>query len=251
MLKAVFVDDEPLSLDALEFALEKNEAIEIIGKYTDPVEALENIKKSRPELVFLDIEMPELDGFSVAQEIINMGYGAHIIFATVFEQYALKAFEIDAADYVLKPFSENRLKVTVDRIVKRLQSSPLKEPPANDFVRRNLLRQSINKVAVWRENSIVLLDPERILYFAINGKKVIVHTRDDSYESSSSLAELEEKLEKKGFFRCHKSFLVNTDFIARIIPWFNSTYMIRLKETDAQIPVSRYYTKHLKGMLNL
>jgi two-component system LytT family response regulator/two-component system response regulator LytT len=251
MLKAVLVDDEPLSLDALEFVLDRNEAIEIIGKYTDPSEALEKVKKSRPDVVFLDVEMPELDGFSAAQEIINMGLGTHIIFATVFEKYALKAFEMDAVDYVVKPFSENRINVTVDRIAKKVQNSQIAECPVNAFVKHNLSGRGINRIAVWRENSIVLLAPEAIIYFTMEEKKVAVHTKDDVYESGSSLAELEEKLENRGFFRCHKSFLINTEYIDKITPWFHSTYMIRLKGIPEQIPVSRYYTKTLKGLLKL
>lgn len=251
MLKAVLVDDELLSLDALEFILDKNEDVEIIGRYTNPLEALENIKKSRPDLVFLDVEMPELDGFSAAQEIINMRLDTNIIFATVFEQYALKAFEIDAADYVVKPFSENRLRLTVNRIIKRIQNRQVPKCPINDFVKHNVSRQIINKIPVWKENNIVLLDPETISYFTMNEKKVIVHTKDNTYESNSSLAELEEKLENRGFFRCHKSFLINTDYIAKIIPWFNSTFMIKLLQSNEQLPVSRFYAKKLKGMLRI
>lgn len=252
MLKAVLVDDEPLSLDALEFFLDQNKNVKITGKYTDPLEALDRIKKTRPDLVFLDIEMPELDGFSAAREIINLGLDTHIIFATVFEQYAFKAFEIDAADYILKPFSDKRLRLTVDRIIKRrTETQPAFQCPVSAFVKQHLSRQVINKIPVWKENSIVLLDPETILYFTIDEKKVMVHLKDASYASSSTLAELEEKLESRGFFRCHKSFLINTDYIDRIIPWFNSTYMIRLKEASEQIPVSRSYTKKLKGMLSL
>jgi len=251
MLKAVLVDDEPLSLDALEFALDKHDEIEIIGKYTDPLEALVNIKKRKPELVFLDIEMPELDGFSAAEEIINMGLDTHIVFATVFQQYALKAFEINAADYIVKPFTETRLKLTVNRIIKNIQSRSSDVASVNTFVKNNLSSRSINKVAVWKENSIVLLDYERIMYFTMDGKRVTVHTKDGNYESSSTLAELEEKLINKGFFRCHKGYLINTDYIAKIIPWFNSTYMLKLKESTEQIPVSRYYAKKLKGLLSI
>jgi len=251
MLKAVLVDDEQLSLDALEFVLNKNEDVEVVGKYTDPLEALNNINKVKPELVFLDIEMPELDGFSVAQEIINMGIDTHIIFATVFEQHALRAFEIDAADYVVKPFLESRLRLTVNRIVKRIQTRQVPQSMLRDFVENNPSRQIINKIPVWKENSIVLLDPGKILYFTTDAKKVIVHMKDDTYESNSSLAELEKRLENKGFLRCHKSFLVNMDAIARIVPWFNSTYMIRLKGVPDAIPVSRYYTKKLKSTLSI
>lgn len=251
MLRAVLIDDEPLSLDALEFALDKNENIEIVGKYTNPVDSLKNMTKIKPDLVFLDIKMPELDGISVAREIIGMGLNTYIVFATVFEEYAIRAFEMDAADYIVKPFTESRLNATVSRIIKRMEGCLHPGPSVKDFIRHNLSKQPINKIAVWRENSIILLDPAIILYFSMGGKKVIVHTKDDAYESNSSLAELENRLEEKGFFRCHKSFLINTDHITRIIPWFHSTYVIKLKETAEQIPVSRYYTKKLKGILNI
>lgn len=251
MLKAVLVDDEPLSLDALANALAKNENVEIVGMYTDPLEALQRIKAAKPEVVFLDIEMPELDGFSAAQEVINMGFNTHIVFATVFEQYALKAFEINAADYVVKPFFANRLELTIDRILKKLENNRNFQREINAFVKYKLARQTIGKIAVWWENSILLLDPETIVYFTMNEKKVNVHTERGSYESSSSLAELEERLENKGFFRCHKSFLVNSNYIEKIIPWFNSTYMIKIKQSPEQIPVSRLYAKKLKGMLRI
>ena len=251
MLRAVLVDDEPLSLNELEFALGQNEEIGIIGKYVDPLEALENIKKLKPELVFLDIEMPALDGFSAAQQIVDMGFDTQIIFASAFEQHAVKAFEMDAADYVIKPFSETRLRLTINRISKRINNRQVSQCPANEWIKYNSSQRFINKIPVWKENGIVLLDPETILYFTMDEKKVTVHLKDDSYESNSTLAELEQKLGDRGFFRCHKSFLINLDYIAKIIPWSNSTYLIRLKETTNQIPVSRYYSKKLKEMLSI
>lgn len=251
MLKTVLVDDEILSLEALEFILNKNENIEIVGKYLSPLEALENIKKIKPDLIFLDIEMPELDGFSVAQELVNMRLNIHIVFATVYEYYALKAFEVNASDYVVKPFSERRLKSTVDRILKKFEDHRINEKLTNDFLKYNISKQSINKIAVWNENNIVLLDPESILYLTVEEKKVVIYTKDGCYESNSSLAELEEKLAHKGFFRSHKSFLINTGHIERIIPWFNSTFMIEITHSKVQIPVSRLYTKKLKRMFGI
>lgn len=109
MLRVVLVDDEKLSLDELSFILSKNSEIEIIGKHFDPLIALEFIKKSKPEIVFLDIEMPQIDGFALAEEISKMDFPVSIVFATVFDKYAIKAFEMNAIDYVLKPFSEERL----------------------------------------------------------------------------------------------------------------------------------------------
>ncbi len=109
----------------------------------------------------------------------------------------------------------------------------------------------INKVAVWKENAIVLLDSSTILYFTTSDKKVIVHTRDNTYESSSSLEDLEQRLYSRGFFRSHKSFIVNMDYVEKIVPWFNSTYMMKLKKEAGQIPVSRHYIKNLRSLLNI
>jgi DNA-binding LytR/AlgR family response regulator len=251
MLRAVLVDDDVLSLEALEFILNKTREIGIVGKYTDPLEALETIKRLRPELVFLDIEMPELDGFSAAREIGALGIDTRIIFASVYEQYALKAFEIAAVDYLVKPFSESRVQLTVDRLLKKAQDKQSAPSSPAAGTHHPLPRPAINKIPVWKENNILLLDPKSIRYFTITDKKVIVYTKDEAYESNSSLSELEERLNHKGFFRCHKSFLINTDYIARIIPWFNATYMIRLTEGNEQIPVSRHYTRKLRDLLNL
>ena len=243
MLRTILVDDEPLSLEALSFLLNKNENIELIGKYTDPLEALENIKEAKPELVFLDIQMPELDGISAAQKIMNLGLKIHIVFTTAFDQYAVKAFEMNEVDdYIVKPFSENRLRLTVDRITQRLQNTRGKQ---------NSAKQITNKIAVWSENSIILLAPETIQYFTMDGKKVITHTTGDVYECNASLTDLEHNLENKGFFRCHKGFLINTEYIDKIFPWVHSTYMIKLKENDTQIPVSRHYAKKLRDMLGI
>ncbi len=250
MLRTVLVDDEPLSLEALGFLLDKYDNIKLIGKYTDPVEALENIKEAKPELVFLDVEMPELDGISTAQEIINMGLNTSIVFATVYEQYAVQAFEMDALDYIVKPFSENRLRLTVNRVAQKLQNTGPKRNSLNAVVKQKFSHR-INKIAVWSENSILLLTPDEIQYFTMEDKRVFAYIADGAYECNSSLAELENKLENKGFFRCHKSFLINTEYIDKIIPWVHSTYMIKLKQTARQIPVSRNYAKKLKSMLGI
>lgn len=251
MLRAVLVDDEPLSLEALGFLLNKYDEIELIGKYTDPLAALENIRESRPELVFLDVEMPEMDGISAAREIINLGLNTSIVFATVYEQYAVKAFEMDAVDYIVKPFSENRLKLTMNRIFQKLEDYGSKIESSKAILKQKYSPRIINKIAVWSENSIMLLAHEDILYFTLEDKKVFAYTAGCSYECNSTLAELEQKLEDKGFFRCHKSFLINTEYIEKIIPWVHSTYMVKLRETARQIPVSRNYAKRLKSMLGI
>lgn len=112
-------------------------------------------------------------------------------------------------------------------------------------------RQVIDKIAVWKENSIVLLDLSTILYFTMDRKKVVVHTKDGTFDSNSSLEDLEGKLFNRGFFRCHRSFIINMDYVDKIVPWFNSTYMMKLKAEVAQIPVSRHYAKRLRSLLGI
>lgn len=109
----------------------------------------------------------------------------------------------------------------------------------------------LDKIAVWNENAIVLLEPSAILYFTMFKKKAIIHTKDHVYESSSSLEDIERRLYTKGFFRSHKSYIVNMDYVEKIVPWFNSTYMMHLKATSVQIPVSRSYIKKLRDMLDI
>lgn len=127
----------------------------------------------------------------------------------------------------------------------------LAKKAAMETEKQNYASKLINKVAVWKENAIVLLEPSTILYFSVVKKKVIAHTRDDAYESGFSLDYLEQRLCSRGFFRCHKSFIVNMNYVERIVPWFNSTYMMKFKSAAEQIPVSRYYAKEMRSLLNL
>lgn len=246
MLKTVLVDDEPLSLDTLEYLLDKHDYVEVVGRYTNAVQAIEGIAKLKPHLIFLDIQMPELDGFSVAKEVFDLGLDSHIVFATAYDVYAIKAFELNATDYILKPFSQERLGVSINRIITRLKNmSELDKQSSHDFIDA-FANQSLTKIPVWKDNRIHLIDPTNILYFSVYDKKVMVYTTTDTFECNSSLSDLESKLATKGFLRCHKSFVVNGDAIDKIIPWFNSTYMLTLKGTSEEIPVSRSYTKKLR-----
>lgn len=112
-------------------------------------------------------------------------------------------------------------------------------------------RQVLNKIAVWKDNGIILLEPSTILYFTVVKKRVVAYTKEGTFECNGTLEDLEGKLFNRGFFRCHRSFIINMDFVDRIMPWFNSTYMMKLKSDTEQIPVSRHYTKQLRSMLSI
>lgn len=252
MLRVVLVDDEKLSLDELSFILSKNSEIEIIGKYYDPLIALEFIRKSRPEIVFLDIEMPEIDGFTLAEEISKMDFSVNIVFATVFDKYAVKAFEINAIDYVLKPFSEKRLQITMDKINERYNCNEnIPYCSYNNILPEKQTIVGMKKLPLWKDECIYLVHPKDILYCTVINKEVLVLTMDDKFTTQYTLNQLGNKLNDHNFFRSHKSYLVNLDKIYKIVPWFNSTFVLKIEGRKDEVPVSRHYVKGFKRIIDI
>ncbi|MBU3160500.1 LytTR family DNA-binding domain-containing protein [Clostridium frigoris] len=250
MLRAVLVDDEQLSLDELSFILSKGSKTEIIGKFLSPLTALEFIKKSKPEIVFLDIEMPEIDGITLAKEIYKLDFSVSIVFATVFDKYAIKAFEINAIDYILKPFSEKRLALTMDKLEEKHNYSK------NILLEQRALLEKISNVSMvklplWKDDCIFLVHPQDILYCTVLNKEVFVFTRKATYTTHYTLNQLGNKLINQNFFRSHKSYLVNLDSIYKIIPWFNSTFVLQIEDWKEEVPVSRHYVKEFRKILNM
>jgi len=246
------VDDEKPALEELKYILNQQKDLEIIGTYTNAIKALENILKEKPDIVFLDIEMPEINGFMVANEIIKANLDTFIVFATAFDEYAIKAFEINAVDYVLKPFSEERLQKTIHRIMEKYrQNQIINTKSALEQLLQNRPKNNSHKLPVWKNNRIILLKKEDILFCMAEDGEIKVVTVEDKYRVEGTLGHLEEVLPKECFFRCHRSFLVNIDAISEIIPWFNNTYIIKIKGKDIEIPVSRRHIKEFKERLHL
>jgi len=255
MLRVILVDDEKLSLEQLEYILNQNSQVQIVGSYNSSIEALMQIQLTQPDIVMLDIEMPQKSGIEVARKILDMQKDIFIVFITAYDEYALEAFELEAVDYIVKPFSEKRVNKTVNLIQKRK-----KDTSTSTNINTNKETSSINqqkklckhhKIPVWKNDTIRLLDLSKIYYFTVNGKKAIVCTKDDSFLINETLGQLEERLTTESFLRCYKSFIVNIEHIDRIIPMFNQTYIIKLKNLDIEIPVSRHYSKQLKELLNI
>jgi len=244
MLRVVLVDDEKLYLDELSFILSKNSGMEIIGKYLDPLLALEFIKKAKPEIVFLDIVMPGIDGFTLAEEICKLDFSVSIIFSTVLDKYAIRAFEMNAIDYLLKPFSEKRLEITMDKINEKYNC--IKGIQALQTVNGGMI-----KLPLWKDECIYLVHPQDILYCTVLNKGVFVFTRDSTFTTNYTLNQLGNKLINQNFFRSHKSYLVNLDKIYKIVPWSNSTFVLHIEGLKEEIPVSRHYVKDFKKIINI
>ncbi|MEI4801862.1 LytR/AlgR family response regulator transcription factor [Bacillus sp. NPDC077411] len=244
MLRILVVDDEMLARDELKYLLYRTKEVDIIDEADSVEEALEKLIESKPDLVFLDIQLSDDNGFEIANILKKMKKPPAIVFATAYDQYAIQAFEVDALDYILKPFDEERIVQTIKKFKKRKQHEmeEKQEIHASDGSSR------MKKLALLIDESIVLVNIEDIVYAGLLDGKVIVKTICDTYVTNDTLAILEKKLPQVNFLRVHRSFIVNVNHISEIQPWFNSTYNLIMKE-DSKVPVSRTYAKELKKLL--
>ncbi|AET66170.1 response regulator of the LytR/AlgR family [Desulfosporosinus orientis DSM 765] len=269
MITAVIADDETLARDELTYLLEQCSDIEIIGEATQGNEALEKILELKPDVAFLDIHMPALDGLAVARKLLEEEQNLMIVFATAYDKHAIQAFEVNAVDYLLKPFDEERVLKTVERIrqrVKQANNDPLNET-LNDSLKELLTKMAaesssltkgplqtakISKLAVQAEESVVLIDPKDILYIYRENRDIFIKTTEKEYLTKCTLQSLEDKLASYPFFRPHRSYLVNLNFAQELVPWFNGAYTLILNdEKRSKVPVSRAYVKVLKDMLEI
>lgn len=252
-MKVILVDDEKAGLENLHYYLSKYGDLEILGMYQDPLEALQGIIEQKPDAVFLDIMMPEISGLQAAAEILKFEEGIKIVFVTAFDEYAIKAFELNAIDYVLKPFSEQRIEMAVNRINKLLhESDTSKFKKKHQAIQIEAMKKEIVKIPVWKDERIFLCDPFEISYLSSEDGNVKICTcNGEAYKSKDTLTYFESRLNTQRFFRCHKSFIINTEKIKEIIPWFNNTYLLNMEGLKDQVPVSRNYIKSFKNLFDL
>ena len=257
MIKAYIVDDEAPARDEMRYLLGKMPGVEVIGMARNGKEALEQIPRAKPQVVFMDIQMPDISGLGVAKELYQrMGRSDFpiLVFATAYDQHALEAFEVNAIDYILKPFNEERLQSTVERI--RISLGRRSEVPGGwdggklDRILALLAKErTADKLPVEKNERIILLDRDDIVYAGVEGRHVRVKTKDASYLTGYSLSELEERL---GLLQTHKSYLVNQEMVREIVPWFNGTYnLIMADKEKSQIPVSRTHVKTVRSVFKL
>jgi two-component system response regulator LytT len=243
MLKAYIVEDEPLARDELKYLLNRSKQVEILGEAICFEDAVIEISKLKPDLVFLDIELAEENGLQLAEHLLTLKPTPAIVFATAYDEYALQAFELNALDYILKPYDEHRLLKTLKK-VKKMQGIGEKE----HIIPRPLKMASTGKIAVPVDERIILLECDTIVYLESFEGKCTIKTKNDEYEVREALVVLEKKLNSTQFMRVHRSFIVNVDHIVEIHPWFNSTYNLVMKDSS-KVPVSRSYVKELKQLL--
>ena len=294
-LTALIIDDEPLARQELLYLLEAAGDVSVLAQGTNGIEAVELIRTHKPDVIFLDVRMPGLDGFAVLKKVLAQDRKMklpQVVFATAFDQYAVKAFEVNAVDYLLKPFDSKRVHRTLEKVRERVAS-------ATDGVAENaghgkesgegrvasrvsgaeakldaLLRMveertgmapagavpvaaaglaRSGKVVVRAQSRLLLVDQKDLCFATIEEGRISVVTKAIEGDSNCrTLEELTDQLDPEQFWRVHRSFVVNIQHIREVVPWFKSSYQLRMDDRkQTEVPVSRSQTKRLRELFNL
>lgn len=255
-MRVLIVDDEPPARERLKRFLSGIKGVELIGEAESGIQAVEMIEALLPGLVLLDIQMPGLDGFGVIEALAEP---PPVIFVTAYDEYAIRAFEVSALDYLLKPFSRERLEKAVYRAQKALsEEHGLDVSAAERFATRlgplleSLAAQGryLTRLAVrdYESRRIRVLDVGEVDWIGVEGEQVVVHLGDEAYPIRRTLAELEARLDPACFFRAHRSAIVNLDRVKEVIPWFKGSHKLRLT-TGAEVDLSRGQARALRRLL--
>ena len=259
-IRALVVDDEQLAREEICFLLGQAGGVEIVGQAVDGVDALRQAGELRPDVIFLDVQMPGLTGFEVARRLIEADVQAQLVFVTAFDQYAVDAFSVNAVDYVLKPVDPDRLDQTLDRTRRRLASEqasarlPLSSAELERVVEAVQARQGRrDQLAVRVGERFILVQAEEVVHASLIDDSIVVTTGTVSGTSNyRTLDELQARLDPSIFWRVHRSHLVNITKIKEIVPWFSRNYLLKMKDAKAtEIPVSRSQTRRLREYLQL
>ena len=253
-ITTLLVDDEPLACDELAYLLKDHPDIEIAGTGHNGLEAVTLIEKLEPDLVFLDVHMPGLDGLGVIRRLKERGVPLpYFVLATGYEQYAVEAFRWEALDYLLKPVDKDRLAMTLDRarraVHERSQGTIATETqPASPRP-----SQQRTKLLVRSGGRNYIIDAQDLIYATIDDGVITIVTPTVEGESNyRTIEDLQSNLDAEMFWRVHRSYLVNINRIKEVIPWFKSSYQLKMDDKkQTEVPVSRVQTKRLRALLKL
>src|SRR5579863_2588626 len=254
-ISAVLVDDEKLASDELAYLLKEFADVEVIATASNGLEAVKLIADLEPDLVFLDVQMPGLDGMGVIEKLRAQGVPLpYFVMATAYDQYAVEAFRLEALDYLLKPVEKDRLAVAVERARKGIAerakaasaAAALDSPPAKPSLQRS-------KLLVKSNHRNFIVDAQEVVYATIDdGLITVVAANLEGQSNYRTIEELQSNLDPDMFWRVHRSYLVNIHRIKEVIPWFKSSFQLRMDDKkQTEIPVSRVQTKRLRALLKL
>lgn len=256
-IDTIIVDDERPARDELAYVLKSFPEINLVAQGKNGLEAVALIKEHNPDLVFLDVQMPGLDGFGVIKRLAERKLRVpQIVFATAYDHYALQAFDVNAVDYVLKPFDKPRIAKAIQRAKKLLEANnsaverletlvgQLAAPPS---------KPARTKILVKSQARMFLVDSDDIVYVGTEDGTITVFAKDaEGVSNYRTIEELAASLDADIFWRPHRSYLVNINHIKEVVPWFKSSYILKMNDKrQSEIPVSRAQTKRLRELFKL
>jgi two-component system LytT family response regulator len=251
-LKALIVDDEPIACRRIQRMLADDPDIQVVGTCTNGQQAIEAIQQYSPDLLFLDIQMPGMNGFTVLENISAQKM-PHVIFVTAYDQYALRAFEVHALDYLLKPFDRERFSGAVSRAKKQIEkdrSTQINHGILSLLKEFNTKSEYVKRLVIKTNGRIFFLKTDEIDWVEAEGKYVYLHVGKDSHLMRQSISGLESELDPAKFIRIHRSAIVNIERIQELQPWFHGEYRVLLRN-GTQLMLSRSHREKLQSLLGL
>ena len=242
-MKVIIVDDEYPARKELRYFIEKYTDMEIMGEFDNGLDVLNYIQENTLDAIFLDINIPKLDGMLLAKTIDKFEKRPKVIFITAYDDYAIEAFKLEIFDYILKPYSDERIISMLNRL--------------KDECNRNNHKDEIkykkvsNKISLWKNNKIHIVDINDIYYCEARERYTHIFTKDEEYEIREGISEVEKTIGHNNFFRSHRSYLVNLEKIEEVIPWFNNTYILKLNKGKYEVTVSRSKVKLFRQLMNI
>ncbi len=245
MINCIIVDDEKHARIELIYHLSKFQNINVLKDFDNGIDAVNFLSENNIDLVFLDINMTTQNGIDIAKKIrsLNLPKFPYIVFVTAYDEFAIKAFDLDVIDYILKPINDERFSKCISKITKEFENSSIKN--------KTNLNPKDEIITLIKNNILYPIKKNQIKLAYIEDRSLVVETVKGKFIITGTLNEFEETLPKNIFIRIHRSYLININYIEEIIPWFNSTFKVRLIGSNMEIPVSRNQTQDFKRRMSI
>ena len=245
-MNVIIVEDEFPARKELRYFIENNTSMNIVGEFNNGLDVLSFIQENNIDAIFLDINIPKLDGMLLAKTINKFKNKPKIIFITAYENYAVEAFNLDIFDYILKPYSEERIISMLNKLEKLCNTKK-----QNKNEKKSLSQKVPNKISLWKDNKIYIVNIDDIYYCEAKERYTYIYTKDGEYHIRECISEVEKIINNENFFKCHRSYLVNLLKIEEVVPWFNNTYLLKLNSEKYEIAVSRSKVKSFRELMNI
>ncbi|OPA81068.1 DNA-binding response regulator [Paenibacillus selenitireducens] len=248
-MRAIIVEDEVLAREELEYLITEHSRIEIVEQFEDGLDVLRFLQDKEVDAIFLDINIPSLDGMLLAANISKFARKPYVIFTTAYKEHAAQAFELEAFDYILKPYDENRIATMLRKLETAFERDQQQVGGPTPVDSRQ--RSEGKRINLLKNDKYIVTDSDDIYYAEAQEKVTNVFTKSGTYMMPMSISDFHAMLPQDQFYRCHRSYTVNLSQIHEIVPWFNNTYLLRLRDMDAEVPVSRSKVKEFRQLMHI